>query len=89
MPAIVKLTVEALAEAIYSLNLEEMRQLQEMINQEISEQESEAKGGTAFLVSIAGLGASGVEDISERDEEILQNEVDPIHGWSIKPHSPS
>ncbi|WP_271254485.1 hypothetical protein [Pseudanabaena sp. Chao 1811] len=37
----------------------------------------------SFLLSIAGLGASNEKDISERDEEILANEVNPIRGWSI------
>lgn len=39
MPAIVKLTVEALAEAISSLDLEEKRQLQEILEQKIFEDE--------------------------------------------------
>jgi hypothetical protein len=30
-----------------------------------------------------GLGASNEQDISERAEEILANEVNPIRGWSI------
>ncbi|TYQ31721.1 hypothetical protein [Pseudanabaena sp. UWO310] len=37
----------------------------------------------SFLLSIAGLGTSNEKDISERDEEILANEVNPIRGWSI------
>ena len=37
----------------------------------------------SFLLSIAGLGASNEEDISDRDEEILASEVNPIRGWSI------
>jgi hypothetical protein len=43
MPAIVKLelSLEALAEAIYSLDLEEKRQLQEMIEQKIFEEEEQ------------------------------------------------
>jgi hypothetical protein len=43
MPAIVKLqlSLEELAEAIYSLDLEEKRQLQEMIEQKIFEEEEE------------------------------------------------
>jgi hypothetical protein len=28
------------------------------------------------------LGASGEGDISERDEEILAVEIDPIYGWN-------
>jgi hypothetical protein len=43
MPAIVKLqlSLEELAEAIYSLDLEEKRQIQEMIEQRIFEEEEE------------------------------------------------
>ena len=35
-----------------------------------------------FLLSIAGLGAAE-EDLSERDEEILSEEIDPVRGWSL------
>ena len=38
-----------------------------------------------FLLSIASLGSSAEEDVSERDEEILANEVDSIRGWSLHP----
>ena len=38
-----------------------------------------------FLVAVAGLGHSGQPDISERDEEILRNEIDPVYGWNLKP----
>ena len=38
-----------------------------------------------FLLAIAGLGKSGQPDTSEHDEEILRNEIDPIHGWNSKP----
>ncbi len=44
--------------------------------------------GSAFLLSIAGLGACDEDDISERDEEILANEIDPIRGWSLKQDNP-
>lgn len=40
---------------------------------------------SSFLVAVAGLGNSGQQDISERDEEILRNEVDPVYGWNLKP----
>jgi hypothetical protein len=44
---------------------------------------SEATGTeTRFLLAIAGIG-SGEEDLSERDEEILTQEIDPIRGWSF------
>ncbi|KPQ31316.1 MAG: Protein of unknown function (DUF2281) [Phormidesmis priestleyi Ana] len=50
-----------------------------------SAQRRELKSPPAnFLVSVAGLGNSGQQDISERDEEILRNEIDPVSGWSSK-----
>lgn len=42
-----------------------------------------------FLIAVAGLGNSGQPDISERDEEILRNEIDPIYGWNLKPSDPA
>ncbi|MFB2936968.1 DUF2281 domain-containing protein [Aerosakkonemataceae cyanobacterium BLCC-F154] len=39
-----------------------------------------------FLMSIAGLGESEETDLSERDEEILKSEVDPIRGFSHQGH---
>jgi hypothetical protein len=36
-----------------------------------------------FLLSVAGLGTSAETDVSERDEEILASEVNPIRGWSL------
>lgn len=44
---------------------------------------------TSFLSTVTGLGASGQEDVSERDEEILQNEIDPVSGWTLKPNPPA
>lgn len=38
---------------------------------------------TNFLLSVAGLGASVEKNVSERDEEILADEVDPVRGWSV------
>lgn len=35
-----------------------------------------------FLLTVAGLGNSGQTNISDTDEEILQNEIDPIYGWN-------
>jgi hypothetical protein len=35
----------------------------------------------SFLAAVAGLGNSGQQDVSERDEEILRNEIDPVRGW--------
>jgi hypothetical protein len=36
-----------------------------------------------FLLTVAGLGSSGQDDISDSDEEILGNEIDPIDGWKL------
>ncbi len=41
-----------------------------------------------FLLAIAGLGDSGQSDISDCDEAILCNEIDPIHGWISTPRTP-
>lgn len=37
-----------------------------------------------FLMSIADLGASDEDDISERAEEILSREISSVNGWTIK-----
>jgi hypothetical protein len=36
-----------------------------------------------FLLSIVGLGSSEEKNVSDRQEEILANEIDPITGWSL------
>lgn len=41
---------------------------------------------SSFLLSVAGLGNSSQHDVSERDEEILRNEIDPVYGWNLKPN---
>lgn len=52
-----------------------------------SVQRREANNQSAnFLGAVAGLGNSGQSDVSERDEEILRSEIDPVHGWSSKPN---
>ena len=38
--------------------------------------------GSKFLLSIAGIGKAE-EDLSERDEEILVGEIDPVRGWGF------
>lgn len=47
----------------------------------LREPDSNASG---FLLAVAGLGNSGQNDVSERDEEILHNEIDPVYGWNLK-----
>ncbi|RUR74490.1 hypothetical protein ACF3DV_12110 [Chlorogloeopsis fritschii PCC 9212] len=51
--------------------------------------EPENKNASGFLLAVAGLGNSGEHDISERDEEILRNEIDPVYGWNLKPSHPT
>jgi hypothetical protein len=48
--------------------------------------ETPQSSGSAFLLSIANFGAADEDDISERDEEILTNEIDPIRGWGTLDH---
>ncbi len=38
-----------------------------------------------FLLAIAGLGSCEEDDLSERDEEILAKEINPLSGWTLKP----
>ena len=45
----------------------------------------EANSGSPFLLSIAGLGACVEDNLSERDEQILADEIDPVRGWNSKP----
>lgn len=47
------------------------------------ENEEKAASGSEFLLSIAGIGSAD-EDLSEREEEILAEEIDPVHGWTFK-----
>jgi hypothetical protein len=48
-----------------------------------SAQSKQSASGSDFLLSIAGIGTAGA-DISERDEEILAKEIDPVRGWSFE-----
>ena len=45
-------------------------------------QQQKIQSSSSFLQSIVGLGSSQQHDISERDEEILQHEVDTTYGWT-------
>ncbi|HRW08963.1 MAG TPA: hypothetical protein P5121_27855 [Caldilineaceae bacterium] len=48
-----------------------------------TEQGNQEANGSAFLLSIAGIGTAD-EDLSERDEEILAEEIDPVRGWTFE-----
>ena len=66
---------ESLAELVYFLDYLRYK----------SNGKQSQKTNENFLLSVAGLGTSIEKDISERDEDILANEVDPIRGWSLHP----
>jgi hypothetical protein len=50
--------------------------------------EVQTRTASEFLLAIAGLGSAEETDLSERDEEILANEIDPIRGWGLSRNSP-
>ncbi|HAA28475.1 MAG TPA: hypothetical protein DCE56_13330 [Cyanobacteria bacterium UBA8553] len=52
-------------------------------------QRDSSNNASSFLFAVAGLGNSGQQDVSERDEEILRNEIDPVYGWNLKPNDPT
>jgi hypothetical protein len=55
----------------------------------VHQKEVNNNGAADFLISVSGLGNSGQQDISERDEEILGNEINPVYGWDLKPNEPA
>ena len=44
---------------------------------------NQSNQNTNFLLSIAGLGSSEEKDISDKQEEILTNEINPLKGWNL------
>lgn len=74
---------QKLIEAVNALPAEALIELASFIDylRYKSVQPSANQSSSAFLLSIAGLGSSQERDVSERDEEILRTEVDPIRGW--------
>lgn len=79
---------QQLLEAVSTLPEENLLELASFLDylRYKSAQRREANSHSAnFLVAVAGLGNSGQQDVSERDEEILRNEIDPVYGWSSKP----
>lgn len=77
--AVNELPVEALPELVNFIDY-----LRFKVSSPVDPMETQMPAGSAFLLSIAGLGASEEDDISERDEEILASEIDPIRGWGRK-----
>lgn len=85
-----KTTVERqkLVEAVNTLPnevLPELASFLDYLRYKSTQQRESDRNATNFLVLVAGLGNSGQHDISERNEEILRNEIDSISGWSSKP----
>jgi hypothetical protein len=80
---------QKLIEAVSALPDEALAELASFVDylRYKSAQSPEKKQGSSFLLSIAGLGASGEQDLSERDEEVLHQEIDPIQGWSLRPNN--
>jgi hypothetical protein len=46
-------------------------------------QTNQTNQSSNFLLSIAGLGSSEEKDVSDKQEQILANEIDSIKGWSL------
>jgi hypothetical protein len=45
-------------------------------------QTEKSASGSSFLLSIAGIGEAE-ENLSQCDEDILQQEIDPVRGWGL------
>jgi hypothetical protein len=76
---------EKLVKRIERIARRERREEVEVIAQavELYEENAQVSESRSFLLSIVGLGSSQERDISERDEEILSSEIDPIRGWDL------
>jgi hypothetical protein len=88
-----RITVERqkLIEAVSSLPDEavvELAHFLDYLHYKSAQQGEPSSNAANFLLDIAGLGNSGQQDVSERDEEILRAEIDPVHGWNLKPGDP-
>jgi Protein of unknown function (DUF2281) len=78
---------QTLIEAINALpdeKLIELASFVEYLQYKSTRQKEVSNHGSSFLMSIAGLGASAETNVSERDEDILKNEIDTVRGWSLK-----
>jgi len=83
---------QKLVEAISTLPdevLVELASFLDYLRYKTTRVEQPASKPSGFLLSIAALGTSDESDVSQRDEEILRNEIDPIHGWSLKSDNPT
>jgi hypothetical protein len=83
---------QKLIEAVGSLpdeNLPELASFLDYLRYKSEHSKAPSQNASSFLHAIAGLGSSGQQDISERDEEILSTEIDPIYGWQSKSSTPA
>ncbi len=83
---------QKLIEAIGTLpdeNLPELASFLDYLRYKSDQSKAPDQSAASFLHAIAGLGSSGQHDISERDEEILRQEIDPIYGWQLKSSNPA
>ncbi|MCY7392897.1 MAG: DUF2281 domain-containing protein [Leptolyngbyaceae cyanobacterium CAN_BIN12] len=76
---------EQIIESIKTLPEESLMELTNFVDylRHKATEKQPSKSSANFLLSVASLGNSAEKDISERDEEILANEVDPIRGWGL------
>jgi hypothetical protein len=79
---------QKLIEAVNSLPndaLPELASFLDYLHDKSVQQKEPDHQASSFLMAIAGLGSSNQQDVSERDEELLRNEIHPIYGWNLKP----
>ncbi len=78
---------QTIIQAVKELPAEALPELAEFINFLESKMNSlqtdgKKKKSSDFLMSIAGLGASDEDDISEKNEDILSREINSVSGWT-------
>jgi hypothetical protein len=83
---VIQLVNKDLVRQIEQIAEQEQRALEQIVAEALEMYLAQPRkiSGVSFLLSIAGQGASSEDDVSERDEEILAAEVDPIRGWHVE-----
>lgn len=76
--AVSKLPLEVLPELASFLNYLQFK----VESPPQTEQGQQVAKGSEFLLSIAGIGTAD-DNLSERDEEILAEEIDPVRDWTL------
>jgi hypothetical protein len=83
---------QKLIEAVNTLPSEVLPELAgflDYLHYKSAQQPQPAPQPSDFLMAIAGLGSSNQQDIAERDEEILRDEIHPVYGWNLKSDQPA